>query len=99
MKKAYKKPVLLVECFTLSQTIAHNCGENLDFSMGTLKTKAIAAPKTKGEIKFHIELNSFPTRAVSNTSQAKTMLPAISTNSFRNNFLSIYIDIPPFPPV
>lgn len=39
MKKAYKKPVLLVECFTLSQTIAHNCGENLDFSMGTLKTK------------------------------------------------------------
>lgn len=39
MKKAYKKPVLLVECFTLSQTIAHNCGENLDFSMGTLKDK------------------------------------------------------------
>ena len=39
MKRAYEKPVLYIERFTLSQTIAHNCGENLDFSMGTEKTK------------------------------------------------------------
>lgn len=39
MKKAYTKPVLIVERFTLSQTIAHNCGKNLDFSMATLANK------------------------------------------------------------
>lgn len=39
MKKQYKKPILCVERFVLTQTIAHNCGHNLDFSMGTLKTK------------------------------------------------------------
>ena len=39
MKKQYKKPVFCIERFVLTQTIAHNCGENLDFSMGTLKTK------------------------------------------------------------
>ena len=39
MKRAYEKPVLYIERFTLTQTIAHNCGENLDFSMGTEKTK------------------------------------------------------------
>lgn len=27
MKKAYKKPVLIVEQFTLSQTIAQGCGQ------------------------------------------------------------------------
>lgn len=39
MKKQYKKPVFCIERFVLTQTIAHNCGENLDFSMGTLKDK------------------------------------------------------------
>lgn len=28
MKKAYKKPMMIVEWFTLSQTIAAGCGEN-----------------------------------------------------------------------
>ena len=40
MKKAYTKPVMIVERFTLSQTIAHNCGKNLDFSMATLASKS-----------------------------------------------------------
>lgn len=39
MKKAYEKPVLYIERFTLSQSIAHNCGENLDFGMATQTTK------------------------------------------------------------
>lgn len=39
MKRAYGKPVLCIERFTLTQTIAHNCGENLDFSMATHGTK------------------------------------------------------------
>ena len=39
MKRAYEKPALYIERFTLTQTIAHNCGDNLDFSMGTAKTK------------------------------------------------------------
>ena len=39
MKRAYGKPALCIERFTLTQTIAHNCGENLDFSMATHGTK------------------------------------------------------------
>ena len=39
MKKVYTKPVLMMEDFTLSQTIAHNCGDNLNFSEATLKYK------------------------------------------------------------
>lgn len=39
MKKAYRKPLLIVERFTLSQTIAHNCGDNLDFGMANYATK------------------------------------------------------------
>ena len=39
MKRVYEKPVLYIERFTLTQSIAHNCGYNLDFSMGTEKTK------------------------------------------------------------
>jgi hypothetical protein len=30
MKKAYKKPMMIVEWFTLSQTIAQGCGDNLE---------------------------------------------------------------------
>ena len=39
MKRAYGKPALCIERFTLTQTIAHNCGENLDFSMAKHGTK------------------------------------------------------------
>lgn len=37
MKKVYTKPVLMMEDFTLSQSIAHNCGDNLDWNNATLK--------------------------------------------------------------
>lgn len=37
MKKTYTKPVLMMEDFTLSQSIAHNCGKNLDWEQATLK--------------------------------------------------------------
>lgn len=39
MKRRYKKPTLIVESFMLSQTIASNCGENLDLGMATMGTK------------------------------------------------------------
>ncbi len=39
MKKSYKKPMLIVERFTFSQTIANMCGENLDFGQPTHETK------------------------------------------------------------
>ena len=39
MKNIYVKPAMYIERFTLSQTIAHNCGENLDFSMAKHATK------------------------------------------------------------
>jgi hypothetical protein len=44
MKKAYKKPMMIVEWFTLSQTIATGCGENA-FNWGTPKheRKAVCA--------------------------------------------------------
>ncbi len=38
MKQKYVKPVLIKETFALSQSIAHNCGKNLDFSHATLKS-------------------------------------------------------------
>lgn len=41
MKKVYTKPVLMMEDFTLSQSIAHNCGDNIKDSwhQATLKYK------------------------------------------------------------
>lgn len=39
MKKVYTKPVLMMEDFTLSQSIAHNCGDNLDWNHASLKYK------------------------------------------------------------
>lgn len=39
MKKSYEKPVLYIERFTLTQTIAHNCGENLNIGTATMTTK------------------------------------------------------------
>ena len=39
MKKVYTKPVLVMDDFTLSQSIAHNCGHNLYFNQATLKYK------------------------------------------------------------
>ena len=52
MKRVYEKPVLYIERFTLSQTIAHNCGENLVFSMGTEKTKESCGWDAGGVIIF-----------------------------------------------
>lgn len=37
MKNQYVKPVLVIENFTLSQSIAYNCGENLDWNQATTK--------------------------------------------------------------
>ena len=39
MKQTYFKPVLVMENFTLNQSIAHNCSPSLDFSNATLKHK------------------------------------------------------------
>lgn len=39
MKQTYVKPVLVMENFTLNQSIAHNCGDSLDWSQATLKYK------------------------------------------------------------
>lgn len=40
MKKTYTKPALYMEDFTLSQSIAHNCGDGLDWSQANLKYKS-----------------------------------------------------------
>lgn len=37
MKNQYVKPVLVIENFTLSQSIAYNCGENLNWNQATSK--------------------------------------------------------------
>ena len=37
MKKTYVKPTINLESFVLTQSIAHNCGDNLDFGLATLK--------------------------------------------------------------
>lgn len=41
MKKVYTKPVLVMDDFTLSQSIAHNCGDNIKdiWNQATLKYK------------------------------------------------------------
>lgn len=56
MKRAYGKPALCIERFTLTQTIAHNCGENLDFSMANHGTKEICGWKVGG---IEIFMNPF----------------------------------------
>ena len=40
MKQKYTKPVLIKETFTLSQSIAKNCGRMLDFSHATIADTA-----------------------------------------------------------
>ncbi|MBE5956523.1 MAG: hypothetical protein E7253_08725 [Lachnospiraceae bacterium] len=40
MKKEYTKPVIILENFSMTQSIAHNCGEALDFDLATLKYKS-----------------------------------------------------------
>ena len=40
MKNTYTKPILVMESFVMSQSIAHNCGDSLDFSQATLKYKS-----------------------------------------------------------
>lgn len=58
MKRNYVKPVLIKETFTLSQSIAHNCGKNLNFDHATLKSKSSCGwdldgnDNTKGDILF-----------------------------------------------
>ncbi|MBE5957110.1 MAG: hypothetical protein E7253_11765 [Lachnospiraceae bacterium] len=39
MKKEYTKPVIILENFSMTQSIAHNCGDNLIFDYATLKYK------------------------------------------------------------
>ena len=39
MKNIYTKPVLVMESFVMSQSIAHNCGDNLVFENATTKDK------------------------------------------------------------
>lgn len=39
MKKTYVKPTINLESFVLTQSIAHDCGDNLTFSYATLKYK------------------------------------------------------------
>lgn len=42
MKKAYKKPLLIVERFALSQTIAAGCGKRpLDYGVPALSTQYV----------------------------------------------------------
>ena len=39
MKQKYVKPTMIVERFTLTQSIAHNCAPGLDFGNANLKYK------------------------------------------------------------
>lgn len=41
MKQKYTKPVLVMETFTLSQSIAYNCGQNLDYSKATHSAQGV----------------------------------------------------------
>jgi len=53
MKSIYTKPVLVMESFVMSQSIAHNCGDNLDFGQALLKSKTTCAWDTGlGDIVF-----------------------------------------------
>lgn len=49
MKKKYTTPVLMMESFTLSQSIAHNCGQNLVFDNATLKYKSTCGWDVDGD--------------------------------------------------
>ena len=62
MKRAYEKPVLYIERFTLSQTIAHNCGDNLDFTMANHQTKETCGWIVSGlEIFMNPDICDLPT--------------------------------------
>ena len=52
MKKAYEKPVLYIERFTLSQTIALNCGENVYLGEPTHGSKETCGWNVDGIIVF-----------------------------------------------
>ena len=64
--------------------------------MGTLNTKAMPAPTTKGENSPHTVRNMVVARAVSSTSQANRMHPAARTNNFFRTLLSIFTKYPLF---
>ncbi len=62
MKRVYEKPVLYIERVTLSQTIAHNCGDNLDFTMANHTTKETCGWDVGGmEIFMSSDICDFPT--------------------------------------
>ena len=50
MKMKYMKPAMTVECFQASQSIAHNCGKNLDFTQATLKYKSTCGWNTRADL-------------------------------------------------
>lgn len=50
MKAKYTKPVLVMEHFTLSQSIAHNCGDLLEWDDATMKSKRDCGWKTGFDI-------------------------------------------------
>lgn len=50
MKNKYTKPVLMMEDFTLSQSIAHNCGKNLNWNQATLKYKSTCGWSTGSDL-------------------------------------------------
>lgn len=52
MKSTYTKPVLVMESFVMSQSIAHNCGDQLNFGQATLKYKSSCGWDTGIDIVF-----------------------------------------------
>ena len=52
MKKQYEKPVMYIERFTLSQTIALNCGENVDLGEPMYGSKETCGWNIDGTIVF-----------------------------------------------
>ena len=64
--------------------------------IGTLNTKAMTAPATNGDIRFHTDFAALLACGVSSRIHAKTRHPAARRNSLRSSFLSICIFNTPF---
>ena len=58
MKKAYKKPMMIVEWFTLSQTIATGCGDLDIYGSPTLTRRANCAWDFNGAFLLFLEGNN-----------------------------------------
>ncbi len=52
MKRIYNKPIMLVETFAMTQSVAHNCGDNLDFDMAMFQYKSTCAWNVGGVAVF-----------------------------------------------